>query len=300
MRHLTKLLIALSLLLPSCLSWGSAEIPGPRKALLDADFEVLDGNEEWNGWPVRIRHTRTGIVLRLVKPGSFWMGASAGDNLAKDEEKPSHQVNLDRAFYMGETEVSVSHWRNYIDEGGAPERGITRPTWSSRTGWGDGYPVTNISQRDATVFCRFFGFRLPTEAEWEYVCRAGTVSTWSFGMLAKDLGRYAWFGNDKDGAHPIGKLWANPWGFYDMYGNLWEWTSSGYDPNGYSDDLKPDTNPPGSSPDAFALVIRGGSWSSPVADARSSARKGLMPDRRADVLGFRVVYDIPPVTDPSQ
>lgn len=294
MRHISRLLLALPLALSSCLSWGAGTPPGPRKALLDADFEILEGGEAWNGWPGRIRHTTSGIVLRLVKPGSFEMGASAGDELAGAEEKPAHAVKLDHAFYMGETEVTVGNWRNYIDEGGSPERGITRPGWASRTGWGDGYPVTNVSQSDAMSFCRFFGFRLPTEAEWEYTARAGTRTPWTFGISNKDLGRYSWFGNEQDGAHPVGKLWANPWGFHDMYGNLWEWTSGGFDPHGYRDDLSPKTDPPGSGQNAFALTIRGGSWASPAAETRSSARKGLMADRRADVLGFRVVYDIPP------
>lgn len=294
MRHISYMLLALSLLFPSCLSWGAGVPPGPRKALLDADFEILDGGEVWNGWPGRIRHTTSGIVLRLVKPGSFLMGATESDGLGGREERPSHKVTLDRAVYMGETEVTVRSWRNYIDAGGSPERGITRPSWSTRTGWGDGYPVTNVSFRDATSFCRFFGFRLPTEAEWEYVCRAGRNDAWSFGENSKDLARYAWFGNDKDGAHPVGRLWANPWGFFDMYGNLWEWTSGGFDAHGYANDLTPKTNPQGSAPDSFAMAIRGGSWASPAVETRSSARKGLMADRRANVLGFRVVYDIPP------
>lgn len=297
MSNLSKLLVILSLGLSSCLSWGAGDPPGPRQAALQTDFEILEGGQEVNGWPGRLRHKETGIILRLVAPGSFEMGAVEGDEAANEEEKPRHKVTLDRAFYVGETEVTVGHWRNYVDQGGAPERGITRPGWAAKTGWDDSYPVTNMSHQDATTFCRFYGFRLPTEAEWEYVCRAGTNTVWSFGNTPNDLGRYAWFGNAEDGAHPVGKLWPNPWGFYDMTGNLWEWTSEGFDPRAYANDLTPGTNPPGSAPNAFALTIRGGSWASPAGETRSSARKGLMADRRADVLGFRVVYDIPAVKE---
>ena len=148
---------------------------------------------------------------------------------------------------------------------------------------GKNNPVENVFWGDAVAFCAKLSalpaevaaghvYRLPTEAEWEYACRAGTTTAYSFGEDAKDLGKYAWFGdNSREITHPVGEKLPNGWGLYDMHGNVWEWCSDWY----------------GSKSEA--RVLRGGSWGIISWFARSAYRSWDSPDDRYGNYGFRVV-----------
>jgi len=129
-------------------------------------------------------------------------------------------------------------------------------------------------------------YRLPTEAEWEYACRAGTTTTWSWGEEVNRVKEYAWCLNSRGrpGTHPVGELLPNPWGLYDMHGNVWEWVSDGYDEDYYGQ--SPDRDPPGPSK-GKGRVLRGGSWNRSPSILRASYRLRSNPDDRSFAFGFR-------------
>jgi formylglycine-generating enzyme required for sulfatase activity len=127
-------------------------------------------------------------------------------------------------------------------------------------------------------------YRLPTEAEWEYACRAGSKSAYSFGESSKSLGDYAWFGGNSNGqTHPVGEKKANAWGLYDMHGNVWEWCS-----DWYGDYPKGAVSDPVGIREGSYRVLRGGCWSNEAANCRSANRVRITPDDRNDYLGFRL------------
>lgn len=130
------------------------------------------------------------------------------------------------------------------------------------------------------------GYRLPTEAEWEYACRSGSSSRYCFGDDERSLGRYAWYSTNSGGkTHPVGEKNANAFGLHDMHGNVWEWCLDGYDAKYYHN--SPERDPFGSEK-ATARVIRGGSWYRVSRYARLAARDGEIPVYRYAYLGFRV------------
>jgi len=174
-----------------------------------------------------------------------------------------------------------------------------------------GHPVENVSWLDAIKFCnalskkdvlkayyeiagdhvrvpsiRGSGYRLPTEAEWEFGCRAGTTIRYSFGDDPRELGEYAWHsGNSGEITHPVGQMRPNAFGLHDMHGNVFEWCWDSYD--GAYDARFPVDDPPGASGASYR-VVRGGGWFCYPRDCRSARRGGLAPGSRSNGLGFRV------------
>ena len=161
---------------------------------------------------------------------------------------------------------------------------------------GDDYPASYVNWPDAVEFCRKLSekegleYRLPTEAEWEYACRAGTTTAYSFGDDASELGEYAWYKENAWGAgqkhpHTVGQKKPNPWGLYDMHGNVWEWCSDWR--GDYSSESVTDPAGPSSG---SSRVIRGGGWGSVAEDCRSSRRFKGFPSSRiyGSGFGFRV------------
>jgi formylglycine-generating enzyme required for sulfatase activity len=156
----------------------------------------------------------------------------------------------------------------------------------------DEHPVVNVTWNDATAFCEWLSwlermtYRLPTQTEWEYACRAGATTRYSFGDAAAKLGEYAWFtGNSDDRTHPVGRKKPNGWGLFDMHGNVWEWCSDGYAADYYRQ--SPVDDPPGPLR-APERVMRGGGWDGGLRSARSTYRYGDAPVYRSYDLGFRV------------
>ena len=222
-----------------------------------------------------------GIKLKLIPAGSFMMGSEDGE----PDEKPVHEVSITKPFYLGVTEVTNAQWRRVM-AGEPPSK------WKD-----DDRPVEQVSWDDVVEFCRKLSempeeraarrsYRLPTEAEWEYACRAGSKTPYSFGVGddRTNLGEFAWFGsNSASQTHPVGQKRPNPWGLHDMHGNVWEWCSDWYGP--YAAGVA--TNPKG--PDEGSLrVYRGGSWDSTAGDCRSADRRRYVPSLRLDILGFRL------------
>ena len=218
----------------------------------------------------------TGMEFVLIPAGEFVMGTNCPDddpfteanefeNCARKEEHPAHRVVIKEPFYMGKYEVTQEEW--YRVMGNNPAHFKTE-----KVGMGSRrHPVEKISWNDAQAFVSNLNvavethgraslqFRLPSEAEWEYAARAGTSTAYSFGDDPNQLGDYAWFDdNSNDTTHPVGEKLPNPFGLYDMHGNVWEWVAdTGHD--NYTG-APTDGSVWGSLGDEKAKILRGGSW----------------------------------------
>ncbi|MDR2450345.1 MAG: formylglycine-generating enzyme family protein [Candidatus Accumulibacter sp.] len=228
----------------------------------------------------------------LIPAGSFLMGADKNFEETSDDETPQHQVTISKPFYLGKYEVTQAQWV-----------AVMRINPSKFSGWSN--PVEYISWNNAQIFIerlnlkeRTDKYRLPTEAEWEYAARAGTTTRYSFGDDADNLGRHAWYdGNSGMKTHPVGQKEANPWGFYDMHGNVWEWVQDWYDEDYYA--KSPVRDPSGPSEGSFR-VLRGGSWYFDAAGLRSANRFYLSPDYRVELNGFRLAFSPEPSVNSSK
>ena len=181
-----------------------------------------------------------GLKLKLVKRGKFFMG-SPKEEWGRDCDRPRHDAEVASPFYMGVYPVTRGQFAAFVEDvvyqTEAEQDGDVR-TWQ-RPGFGqtDDDPVVCISWNDAGWFCDWLGkkekkaYRLPTEAEWEYACRAGTTTAYFFGDDPKIVADYAWYGkNSQDRTHPVGGKMPNPWGLYDMAGNVSEWCLDKFPP----------------------------------------------------------------------
>ncbi|MCY3021627.1 MAG: formylglycine-generating enzyme family protein [Planctomycetota bacterium] len=196
------------------------------------------------------------------------------------DERPAHEVTLTKPCYTGKYEVTQEQFAQVMG---------TNPSHFK----GQNLPVEQVSWDDAQAFCKKVSkktgqtVRLPTEAEWEFACRAGTTMMYYTGDDEADLGRAAWYGtNSNDTTHPVGQKEPNAWGVYDMHGNVWEWCADWYE--GYKSGAAVD---PQSSTDGQARVLRGGSWLYYAWYCRSAYRFRFYPGSRYDgyAIGFRVV-----------
>ena len=244
------------------------------------------------------------ITLALIPPGKFFMGAPDSDEHAQELAKPRHAVTITEPFYLGVTEVTQDQWAAAMGTG----------PWSSEASAraAGGNAASFVNWKDAMAFCRALSrktgnaVRLPTEAEWEYACRAGTTTRFFFGDDPAALSEYAWYEKNASGvgnryAHPVGKKKPNAWGLFDMHGNVVEWCGDWlgreyYVVSGNS------TNPTGPLPsldalDRFRRVVRGGSVTAGPTDCGSTVRGGVHPTIRNYRLGFRVVVELPPAKD---
>jgi formylglycine-generating enzyme required for sulfatase activity len=218
-------------------------------------------------------------------PASFVMGS--GED-APAEERPAHKVTFRGPFAMAKFEVTQELWQAVM--GNNPSK------WK-----GPRNSVELISWDEANAFCRKVTqelrrrklieqnevIRLPSEAEWEYVCRAGTTTAYSFGESAKELTHYAWFtGNAAGNDPPVGRKKPNPWGFYDMHGYVWEWCADAWHPN-YEG--APADGSARQAKEAKERMMRGGSWRDKADECRSAFRGHQPPGTRSDAIGLRCV-----------
>ena len=198
----------------------------------------------------------------LITAGTFNMGSNA-----YIWEQPIHSVYLD-AYYIDKYEVTFDQYDAFCV--------ATSRTLPSDSGFGRGTrPVINITWYDAEAYCQWAGKRLPTEAEWEGACRAGTDTAYSWGDSSALAGTYAWYwDNSPSGTQPVGGKVANGFGLYDMHGNVWEWVADWYLDTYYS--TSPSSNPPGPATGTYK-VLRGGSWYVIIVNLRSAGRGNLGP-----------------------
>jgi formylglycine-generating enzyme required for sulfatase activity len=218
------------------------------------------------------RTNQTGIEFVLIPAGSFMMGSTNGDA----NEKPVHQVTISQAFYMGKYEVTQAQWQSVM--GSNPSYFKDCPNC----------PVEQVSWDDAQNFINKlnasndgFRYRLPTEAEWEYACRAGTT-----GDYAGNLSEMAWYKENSEKTHAVGGKQPNAWGL--AHGNVWEWCQEWYHETYYG--APTDGSAWLSGGEQKYRVVRGGSWRYDADFSRSAYRSALVtPGHRNELFWFRVV-----------
>ena len=218
----------------------------------------------------------------LIEPGTFMMGSENGDG----DELPVREVRITTPFYMGKTEVTQAQWYAVMRNAPSAFRGASLPV--ETVSWNDVQAfLDSLNTLEGCDAC----YRLPTEAEWEYAARAGTTTDYSFDSETDSLDSYGWYsGNSENSTHPVGELGANPWGLYDMHGNVWEWVQDWYGP--YPDSLEMNIDPVGPR-SGSNRVVRGGSWRHSARFARSAHRDRHHPDFRYNYVGFRLVRTYP-------
>jgi formylglycine-generating enzyme required for sulfatase activity len=241
-----------------------------------------------------------GMRFVFVPAGEFLMGPDGGERDG-DEGAVQRRVTITRGFYLGMYEVTQADYERVM--------GVNPSQFAAGGGYRDRvqgidtsrFPVDSVSWSDAVEFCRRLSalaaekqagrkYRLPTEAEWEYACRAGTTTWWSHGDEVEALGAFAWHrrrGSDLR-PHPVGEKKPNPLGLYDLHGNVWEWCSDWW---GALSALPEAAADPAGPAEGDAKVLRGGGWYSLAGRCRSSSRVGDPPSVRDPDTGFRVVLE---------
>lgn len=243
--------------------------------------DMIEQNKKrkFMGQPLSVTHCPSGAAI---------------DKEARSYETPQHKVTISKSFYMGKYEVTVGQFKKYIADTG--RTGLLTEEFIKANSHGDNAAVSYVSWDDAQGFISWLNgkkgvdtYRLPTEAEWEYACRAGTKTRFFFGDNETALGQYAWYNTNADHAgkkfaQPVGKKLPNPWGLYDIHGNVFEWCQDWY--GDYPSDSL--TDPQGQSSGSLR-VLRGGSWYGSPDYCRSSYRNLNVPGNRCDILGFRLI-----------
>ncbi|AFY39696.1 Sulphatase-modifying factor protein [[Leptolyngbya] sp. PCC 7376] len=257
----------------------------------------------------------TDIPLEMIEipAGTFWMGTPESETDRNEDEGPQHKVSVPE-FYLGKYEVTQIQWRAVA---GWEKVDRDLPGAPSKNSQGGSYPVDSVTWLEAVEFCKRLSrgtgraYRLPSEAEWEYACRAVkpverpeelTLELWNQQYLTRfysgndnydsSLGQYAWYGqNSNSQSHPVGEKKPNNFGLYDMHGNLWEWCQDDWHPsyvgapnNGSAWLNKSDGN--------ISKVLRGGSWFSYPWDCRSADRFFISRDDRSNIYGLRVACSV--------
>jgi formylglycine-generating enzyme required for sulfatase activity len=216
----------------------------------------------------------------LIPAGEFLMGSEDGGS----DEKPVRRVQISKPFYLGKYPVIQEQWRTVMGNNPSHFKGdLNRP-------------VENVSWQEVQDFLGKLTeketgktYRLPTEAEWEYACRAGSTGAYCFGDDETQLREYAWYGEGSSGTtHPVGQLKPNNWGLYDMHGNVWEWVQDWYAEDYYKQRPNPDTDPQGPEK-GEERVLRGGCYWFTLRDARCAFRNWFDPFSRYVFVGFRIV-----------
>ena len=256
---------------------AAASVAPPQSPASAAPAKDPRQQQRATGLPVEITNS-IGMKFVVIPAGTFSMGSANGDY----DERPVHQVTISKPFYLSAYEVTNAD-------------GIAVKRFVSSKWKGDTLPIESVTWEEAEAFCSSLSalpaeraagrvYRLPTEAEWEYACRAGTTTAYSFGDDESLLGDFAWFGANAGGStHPVGQKKPNGWGLYDMQGNVWEWCSDRY--GDYA--AAAATDPQGPAQGSYR-VLRGGSWDSSARRCRSADRGRSYPSNRIFDHGFRL------------
>ncbi|MEI8383991.1 MAG: bifunctional serine/threonine-protein kinase/formylglycine-generating enzyme family protein, partial [Planctomycetota bacterium] len=306
-------------------AWHGWPANAPNPAI--APFDVAHARNLQDAWArhlgVPVEYTNSiGMKFRLIPPGEFLMGSTPSEIKESlkaayptathwhdciRSEAPQHKVILTQPIYLGIHEVTQAEYQNVTG---------TNPSYFSPNGPGQPvvagmetthHPVERVSSHDAVEFCDKLsqrekliprpdvsGYRLPSEAEWEFACRAGTTTKFWIGDDDTALEQAGWFGeNSRDRTHAVGELKANPFGLFDVHGNVWEWVQDGWEPGFYRDFAnKPAINPISLYSSETAQIVRGGRWYHDATYCRSAFRLSVAPTDRFEDLGFRVALSV--------
>ncbi|HTU24946.1 MAG TPA: formylglycine-generating enzyme family protein [Pirellulales bacterium] len=310
----------------------AADLKDPKKV----ENAAAKKQEEMKPYTDVIANADVTFDMVPIPGGKFVMGSPPGDP-AKPDEMPQHEVEIS-PFWMGKYEVTWNEYevwtfaldiqRRKLLHGDMTDLekvadAVTRPTkpYTDMTfGMGkDRFPAISMTQLAARTYCKWLSektgryYRLPTEAEWEYACRAGTTTAYSYGDDPEKLGEYAWYvENSDDHYHKVGQKKPNPWGLYDIHGNVCEWTLDQYVPDAYKEFVgKVAVNPLVPPKTEYPRAVRGGAWTDDADRLRSAARLGShlswkqqdpqLPQSvwyftDAQFLGFRLVR---PLVEPT-
>jgi formylglycine-generating enzyme required for sulfatase activity len=245
----------------------------------------------WLGAPGSTLTNSIGMKLVLIQPGSFWRGSDESEQGSDEGERPRRLITISQPFYLGVCEVTQAEFKTVMS--GNPS------FFKDDHGGGPTHPVEMVTHPLAVLFCERLSalpaereanrvYRLPTEAEWEYACRAGSTTTYCFGNDGDQLGAYAWYaGNSGGKTHPVGQKRPNAWGLYDMHGNVWEWCEDSADRDYYRSG--PNKDPVCTKPGE--KILRGGGWGGEYGTptwCRSAARGHRPPDSATGYHGLRV------------
>ncbi len=262
-------------------SLGADKLPAEQRSLLDAARPQREPSDPCLN--VEILHSvqvdsRTGVAFLHLPEGFFEMGSDEGP-----DEAPRHRIFL-HSFLISKYPITNEEYQIFLQA--CPGR-KTPFYWDDPRFNDPKQPVVGVTWFDALAYCEWAGYRLPTEAEWEYACRAGTSTRFSFGDRDTNICDYAWSSkNAEDRTHRVGAKKPNQWGLHDMCGNVWEWCADWYGEDYYTH-CEPD-NPQGPS-HGRKRVLRGGTFYYGSEQCRSAKRDGNLPERRSYDFGFRVV-----------
>ena len=249
-------------------------------------------------WPALLQAAETnppqrftnsaGMEFALIPAGSFFMGSPQGQG--KPAEHPRHQVEITRPFYMQTTEVTRGQWLAVMSK--LPKEFRTQERFAGD----ESLPVEYVSFAEAREFVRRLNqnedtdkYHLPSEAQWEYACRAGSQGKYCFGDDGALLGEYAWIGRDTlMDTQPVARKKPNAWGLFDMHGNVWEWVADYFRRDYYADSPRKDPAGPAKGIDH---ALRGGSWYEDPPALRS-AERWYGPCYTYFLIGFRVARDL--------
>lgn len=268
-----------------------------RKAADSIKHIVLDEEQQKREATPKTFTNSIGMKFVLIPAGSFMMGSKlspkeveqkfGGEAKDYESEHPRHKVTLSQPFYLQTSQVTQGQWQKVMDN---------NPSWFEDCG--DDCQVEHVSWNDAQDFIKKLNemegdnnYRLPTEAEWEYACRAGSTTEFFFGDDEGKLGEYAWYRKNSDQkTHPVGQKEPNSCGLYDMHGNIFEWVYDDFHVN--YEGVPTDGRAWIDEPRYDIRVVRGGSWGSDAQYCRSAYRGSFLPDSRNDFVGFRLVRSV--------
>jgi formylglycine-generating enzyme required for sulfatase activity len=219
------------------------------------------------------------MEMVLIPAGEFMMGSPNSDRGAANDEKPQHRVRITEPYYMGKYPVTQEQWAAVMGDNPSFFRGPKNPV--EEVSWDE---CLRFLQR-LNVKAGGGKWQFPTEAQWEYACRAGSTTIFCFGDDESGLDGYGWFDKNSGGkSHPVGQKKPNAWGLYDMHGNVWQWCWDWYDSGYYAHSPADDPTGPATGTDR---VSHGGCWFSPARSARSANHGRIEPEHRGSHLGFR-------------
>lgn len=288
--------------------------------LVSGSFAQGKADQQFTSYKQAIPGSSLQFSMVPIPAGKFTMGSPDKAVVKEGDEQPAHTIAV-KAFWMGAHEVTYDEYDVFaqdaaLQQGANDVDAVTRPTspyidMTLGMGKNGGFPANSMQQYGAMMYCKWLYtktgifFRLPSEAEWEYACRAGSTTLYPFGDDSAALAQYAWYGANSDGKyHKVGELKPNAWGLYDMLGNVSEWTLDQYDENFYQALSDTSTAPVRLPTTKHPRTVRGGSYRDAATELRSANRTKSDPawNRRdpqipksrwwnadAPFVGFRIV-----------